>query len=356
MQDGCRTWLVQRMFSRHRRTHALEHRQQRDQTRGLASDQAAHVCQHALAMPAPSAFQLPPGIQVFERGWLSSNNILLIDQHTTALVDSGYQSHAAQTLALLQAALDGRSLDLLINTHLHSDHCGGNALLQQTYACRTLIPLAEAPAVANWDEDLLSYRATGQQCQRFTFDGCIAPGDQLTLAGLEWQVLAAAGHDPHSMILYCASEAILISADALWQHGFGVIFPELEGNSGFAEQAAVLQLIASLDPRLVIPGHGAPFTDVSAALKRAHSRLAYLAADPGRNARNALKVMIAFLLLEAQQLSLAAIASQIQSSSALRAAALQLALPVDQLITQLAAELVRAGAARLQDDVLISAR
>lgn len=307
-------------------------------------------------MPAPSAFQLPPGIQVFERGWLSSNNILLIDEHTTALVDSGYQSHSGQTLALVRAALGGRGLDLLINTHLHSDHCGGNALLQQNYACRTLIPIAEAPAVANWDQDLLSYRATGQQCQRFTFDGCIAPGDMLRLGGLDWEVLAAAGHDPHSMILYCASQAILISADALWQHGFGVIFPELEGNSGFAEQASVLELIATLDLRLVIPGHGAPFTDVPAALQRARSRLAYLRAEPGRNARNALKVLIAFLLLEARQLSLAALASQIQSSSAMQAATRQLALPADQLITQLVAELVRAGAARLQDDVLISNR
>lgn len=306
-------------------------------------------------MPA-ACMALPPGIQVFERGWLSSNNILLIDQHTRALVDSGYQSHAGQTLALVQAALGGRSLDLLINTHLHSDHCGGNALLQQTYACRTLIPLAEAPAVQNWDEDLLSYRATGQQCQRFTFDACIAPGDTLTLAGLEWQVLAAAGHDPHSMILYCASEAILISADALWQHGFGVIFPELEGNSGFAEQAAVLELIASLDLRLVIPGHGAPFTDVPAALARARSRLDYLAAEPGRNARNALKVLIAFLLLESRQLSFGAIASHIQNSSAMRAAAQQLALPLEQLIAQLAAELVKAGAASLQGELLVSAR
>lgn len=307
-------------------------------------------------MPTPPAFQLPPGILVFERGWLSSNNILFIDEHATALVDSGYQSHADQTLALVQTALGGRSLDLLINTHLHSDHCGGNALLQQTYACRTLIPIAEAPAVANWDQALLSYRATGQQCQRFAFDGCIAPGDKLQLAGLEWQVMAAAGHDPHAMILYCASEAILISADALWQHGFGVILPELEGASGFAEQAAVLQLIGQLEPRLVIPGHGAPFTDVQAALARAHSRLAYLAADPARNARNALKVLIAFLLLEAQKLSFAAIASHIENSSAMRAAALQLALPVEILIAQLAAELVSAGAARLQGDLLISAR
>jgi hypothetical protein len=65
-----------------------------------------------------------------------------------------------------------------------------------------------------------------------------------------------------------------------------VIFPELAGEPGFGEVKRHARLIASLRPRLVIPGHGAPFTDVDAALQRACSRLDYLAADPVRNAEN----------------------------------------------------------------------
>jgi glyoxylase-like metal-dependent hydrolase (beta-lactamase superfamily II) len=69
---------------------------------------------------------LPSGITVFERGWLSANNVLLQGAEGTTLVDSGYVKHQAQTLALVLHALQGRPLDLLVNTHLHSDHCGGN--------------------------------------------------------------------------------------------------------------------------------------------------------------------------------------------------------------------------------------
>ena len=54
-----------------------------------------------------------------------------------ALVDTGYATHAPQTLALVQQALGARPLDLIVNTHLHSDHCGGNALLQAAWPCRT---------------------------------------------------------------------------------------------------------------------------------------------------------------------------------------------------------------------------
>ena len=63
------------------------------------------------------------GVTVFERGWLSSNNVLVQGEASTALVDSGYCTHATQTLALVQEALKQRPLDLLLNTHLHSDHC-----------------------------------------------------------------------------------------------------------------------------------------------------------------------------------------------------------------------------------------
>ncbi len=120
--------------------------------------------------------RLPASIRVFERGWLSSNNVLIADDRAAALVDTGYASHAAQTVALTRHALGSRPLDLIVNTHLHSDHCGGNALLQQTWGCRTLIPASEAETVRQWDETRLTFRATGQTCERFKLTGTLEPG------------------------------------------------------------------------------------------------------------------------------------------------------------------------------------
>ena len=296
---------------------------------------------------------LPAGMQVFERGWLSSNNILFVDEERTALIDSGYLIHSEQTLALVQHALQGRPLDLLINTHLHSDHCGGNAILQKTYGCRTMIPVAEAAKVSAWDMDALSFHATGQQCERFGFDATINPGEELILGGLRWQALAAPGHDPHSLIFHCAEEGILISADALWENGFGVIFPELDGESGFAEERATLDLIANLNVNLVIPGHGAPFTDVQTALATAYSRVDYLAADPVRNAQNAIKVMLKFILLERQQLPLAELPGLLGQGSAFISANQRfLKKDPEELAQWAVAQLVRAGAAEIAGGLL----
>ena len=296
---------------------------------------------------------LPDSIEVFERGWLSSNNIVLHGKDEVALIDSGYVSHAPQTLALLRHSLQGRSLDRLFNTHLHSDHCGGNALLQAAYGCQTAIPVSEAAKVRTWDVDALSFRATGQQCDRFTFDATVSPGDQLVLADLRWQALGAPGHDPHSLIFYCADEGILVSADALWENGFGVIFPELEGESGFAEARATLALIATLDVQVVIPGHGRPFADAKGALERAFSRLDYLASEPARNAQNAVKVLLKFLLLERQRIAVAEVPLLLQAMPLFREANRRFLRQETAALAEWAvAQLVKADAARVDGDQL----
>jgi len=299
---------------------------------------------------------LPASMRVFERGWLSSNNVFFIDNTRTALVDSGYATHAPQTLSLVRQALgnerNDRTLDLIVNTHLHSDHCGGNALLQSNFVCETLIPQTEADAVREWDEDRLTFRATGQTCERFGFTGTIAPGAILQLGGLDWSVLGAPGHDPHSLMLYCAEERLLISADALWENGFGVIFPELEGESGFAEQRAVLDLIATLEVRAVIPGHGAPFTEVSKALDIAFSRIDYLRADPVRNAKNALKVLIVFKLMELRSMPVSALLLLVEKAGAMRAAANLLSNDRPGLVRKYLSELAASGVLRVEGETV----
>ena len=246
-----------------------------------------------------------PGLQVFERGWLSANNILLTDANSSTLIDSGYVTHQDQTLLLLQNALGTKPLDRLVNTHLHSDHCGGNALLQRVYPqMTTLIPAGESEAVSRWDVEALSYKSTGQECPRFSFTEVLRSGQSLKMAKLDWHVMAAPGHDPHSVILFEPQHRILISADALWANGFGVVFPELEGVSAFDEVAATLDLIESLDAQWVIPGHGAVFWGVDVALNNARQKLNGFVQNPAKHAKYGAKVLLKYKLLELNKVPL----------------------------------------------------
>ncbi len=103
--------------------------------------------------------------QVLVRGWLSANNIVFRHGGQGQLVDTGYISHADQTLALVDRALAGTPLTEVINTHLHSDHCGGNAALAQRWpGLRITVPAASRHKLLPWDDSQLSFRETGQRC------------------------------------------------------------------------------------------------------------------------------------------------------------------------------------------------
>jgi glyoxylase-like metal-dependent hydrolase (beta-lactamase superfamily II) len=295
-------------------------------------------------------------MRVLERGWVSSNNILLFDSDDSAtLIDTGYVAHSEQTLLLVRHALGGRKLARIINTHLHSDHCGGNALLKKMLGPTVVIPPGHAEAVGRWDDAALGYSACGQACDRFMHDELIQPGERVLLAGGEWQAFASPGHDPHSIALWNSHDRTLISADALWQHGFGAIFAEVEGQSGFAEQRAILELIKELQPHLVIPGHGAPFTDVDQALARAFARLDALETSPVRNARNVIRTLIKFHLLIVRQIALDDLVARCGGWRYARIVNEQyFRLPFSDFIRRTVDELAAGGALELREGIVFN--
>ena len=299
---------------------------------------------------------MPPGIEVFERGWLSANNIFHFGEADVSLVDSGYCAHQNLTLDLVRNTLkkhDLPGLNKVVNTHLHSDHCGGNAALAKAFDCQIDIPAAEALSVQEWNEDILSYQNLGQECPRFTHHGLLIPEQEILLGRYRWKILAAPGHDPHSVMLYQAEHRLLISADALWEEGFGVIFPELWGEPGFEEVAQTLDLIESLPINLVIPGHGKPFTDVAQSLATARSRLDYLASDPQRNARHGAKVLLKYKLIEWRAKEINLVNEWIANTPALQSAAKQLNMEKSEFEQWLVQALVKSGAAKLEGNSLV---
>jgi len=298
---------------------------------------------------------LPKEITVFQRGWLSSNNILIVGKDSTALIDSGYVTHSPQTLALVESALDGRALDVLVNTHLHSDHCGGNAALQGRYpGLKTLIPPGLAEHVRAWDPHALTYAPTGQNCPQFDFNEVLQPGSEIRLGSTQWQVHAAPGHDPHSVILFEPASRLLVSADALWERGFGVVFPELEGVGAFDAVGATIDLIETLKPAAVIPGHGPIFSDAPAAIAFARERLRGFVAKPDKHIRHAVKVLLKFKLLELQSIAVADFMAWAQTTPYFLAIYQQHFSGIDfaQWVDELIADLVRAGVAAREGQVV----
>lgn len=301
--------------------------------------------------------RLPDSLVVLERGWLSANNVIGFAGDRAAVIDSGYVTHAPQTVALVGRVLAGRRLETLINTHSHSDHIGGNAALKRAFGCEVVVPAGIAASIAEWDEDALLLSPLGQQATPFRHERTIAAGDRFIFGELEWQALAVPGHDMDALAFHCAERRLLISGDALWRDGFGVVFPELLGDpDGLASTRRSLDMIAGLGLDIVIPGHGAPFAEVDAALQTAYARLAAFEASAQRLARHALKVMLVFALMERRQMrrdELPAFLASLPFCNSINER--YLGLSADQLAAWLATDLVRAGALRETEGMLVAA-
>lgn len=299
---------------------------------------------------------LPSQLHVFVRDWLSSNNILLKSRAGHVLIDSGYVRHAPMTLALLgtRQGIGDAPLSGLVNTHCHSDHMGGNGAIQMRYGCPVTLPAGEAPLVAAWDEQTLLLDYCDQRADRFSCGDIVSPGDTRVWGDLEWRALAAPGHDMGAVVFFNPEHGILISGDALWENGYGFVMPPEIDPRAMPAARATLEMLARLPIRVVIPGHGDPFSDVGAALERAFSRTAAFEADTLRAARHALKVVLVFALLDKQRMRQDELPSYLDRVGIYRDFnARFFRVPAIVLADRLVGELERAGAVRREDGWLM---
>ena len=303
-------------------------------------------------MPA----SLPPQVHVFVRDWLNANHVVMRSADGHVLVDSGYGRYAAMTLALVASprGLNGEPLAKLVNTHCHSDHMGGNAAVQRAYGCPIALPEGEAALVARWDTMALLLDYADQSAERFVADEILHADSVHVWGGLEWQALAAPGHDMHALVFYNPEHRILISGDALWEHGYGFVMPRTLDPAAMPATRATLEMIAALDVRIVIPGHGDVFTGVGPALERAFKRAAALEADDSRVARHALKALLMFCLLDRKRMPRADLPDYVDRVGIYRDFnAACLGLSPRELAALLVAELERAGAVSVRDGWLV---
>ena len=306
--------------------------------------------------------QLAQGICVIERGWLNCNQVVLSSRKENVLIDSGYGRHATSTLHYVDSALpaERKQLHRLINTHCHSDHMGGNAAVKARYGCRTTIPAGEVKHLRPWTEQSCGAQMMDHYVEPFEFDDTIAPGDHFEAGGLDWVAYAAPGHDMDALMFHCDEAGVLITGDALWhiKHGgMGLVWPDVDaatGRNAFIDAALqTMGQIEKLNPRIVIPGHGAPFDEVQLSIDGVRSRLNAFADNPEKNARHVVKALLVFALLDKGHMRLTGLPDYLAGVPVYRDLnAKFLRMAAGDLATRVVDELTAAGAMSVADGAM----
>ncbi|HSN19615.1 MAG TPA: MBL fold metallo-hydrolase, partial [Usitatibacter sp.] len=184
-------------------------------------------------------------------------------------------------------------------------------------------------------------------------DDTIAAGGRFEGGCFTWEAHAAPGHDMDALVYFEPRHRILVSGDALWENGMGFVWPEEGDNPAIAAAHGALDTIARLDPAVVIPGHGAPFSDVAAAIARARAKLDAFGADPVKNARHAVKVLFVFALLDKGSMPAAEVRSYVARVPCyLQLSKRFLGMDAAALADWMLADLERGGAVAVRDGIV----
>ncbi|MCB8988565.1 MAG: MBL fold metallo-hydrolase [Ardenticatenaceae bacterium] len=220
-------------------------------------------------------------VHFIQRGWYNSNSVLITGPDGAAIVDTGHRGGANDLLALIQEeGVDPTSVRLIVNTHSHWDHHGGNRALQGVSGA----PIAMSATTAAWlgsDERWLTWLDYfGEKANGTQADVVWQDGDEVDLVGLRFQVFAAPGHAPDAITLYQPDGRLLISADALHENDCGVINVAVHGDGALDAATATIERFRGLPVDVALPGHGRLIEDVPASLDAVAQRLAGFRADP----------------------------------------------------------------------------
>lgn len=182
------------------------------------------------------------------------SNVFLIKEDTTLLIDAG----TGLNFDWIREKLSGfgvtpEDIDILINTHCHFDHAGGDPDFINSSRCKLMASEPAAKALRNADEITTLAANFGKELEPLEVSQLLNDGEEIDLGETKLTVLSTPGHTRGSISLYEPREKALFSGDAVFRGGVGRMDlptsdPEAMKNS--------LRRLKEMEVDKLYPGHG----------------------------------------------------------------------------------------------------
>jgi hydroxyacylglutathione hydrolase len=220
-----------------------------------------------------SAVEIMKDLFFIERGYLNGNHFVYRSERPI-LIDTGYTADFDVTEHLIkEIGVNLFDTDWIISTHTHTDHIGGNKMIQDRSGCGIALHKVGKHFMDTKDDWGTWWRYYNQEADFFNGTRALEDGDFIHIGPHEFQVFYAPGHASDGIVLYNSTARALISGDALWENDMPTITMRVEGSTCLFHVMESLERLESLDVDVVYPGHGRPFSDIKGAISKSRSKV-----------------------------------------------------------------------------------
>lgn len=215
-----------------------------------------------------NTLEIMKGLYFIERGYLNANHFVYRSQQPV-LIDTGYSSDFDITEALIKnIGVNLTQTRLIISTHTHCDHIGGNRIIQDRSGCDIALHKVGKYFMDTKDDWATWWRYFSQEADFFNCTKALDDEELIPIGSHEFQVIHTPGHASDGIVLYNRKAKVLISGDALWEDDIPTITMRVEGSTCLFDLLDSLEKLESLDVEIVYPGHGRPFTGFKDAISK----------------------------------------------------------------------------------------
>jgi hydroxyacylglutathione hydrolase len=184
-----------------------------------------------------------------EQGMLDCNTYVVTGS-PGIIFDPGSEDYlAALVNGLEQDGIAPSEIGIIVNTHLHIDHCGANEAFKRLSGARIALHPVQKQNYRFVVED--GARFFGIEPGGFTED-YILEGNVLANDVAEFEMIASPGHSPDCVCHYNRRDKVLICGDVLFEMNTGRV--DLPGGSGEQLKKSI-ESLSLLDIEYLLPGH-----------------------------------------------------------------------------------------------------
>ncbi len=226
-----------------------------------------------------------------------SANMVIIGCSKPVLIDTGFISEISLTESLIRdSGYFPETIQLIINTHYHSDHVGANSSFQKKYGINIAAHRWEAGLINNNNREAWCSRWLDRPVEPYIVNCLLSDGDEIETDTEVIKVMHTPCHTLGHICLFLPGTQALICGDFLAKNDVGWINIFREGAASIEAARDSLDKVAKLPLKRIYPGHGPVVTEPPATIDQARSRLEKWLRDPEKVAWHACKRIFACTL------------------------------------------------------------